>query len=519
MNKVTLYSSAILLLMIACKQPDPQPAFDDGTSRFWKAEQAPFYHGVASGDPLADAVIIWTRVTTDEAQQIEGAWRIATDEQMENIIQEGSFTTGADRDYTVKVDVQDLAGGTYYYYQFEALGKFSPVGRTKTAVDADEDEAVRFAIVSCSNYEAGYFNAFGRIAKLNELDAVLHLGDYIYEYEVGRYGDTTLDRHHLPDKEIISLQDYRTRYSLYRLDEDFQAAHRAHPFITIWDDHEISNNAYQTGAQNHQPAEEGDYELRKSAARQAYYEWLPVRENEEQHLYRNFHYGERVDLIMLDERLAGRSPPADSVKQENFRSAERSMLGKEQLAWLKEQLRNSRAQWKIIGNQVIFSPLDMSALGRPGVVNLDAWAGYPAEQEEIARFLQRNTIENVIFVTGDTHRAWAFEVPESLEAYKQDSTAAVAVEFGATSITSANTDESLPVDTVRMIERASLNPAFNPHLKYNNHRDHGFLLLSLNASEAVADFMIMRTIRERNTEGRTDRSISVKSGSHDLIFR
>lgn len=486
MKRILFLLSSIIFLISSCQTPNKQPLQDDGTSKYWKQEMAPFYHSVASGDPLSDAVIIWTRVTPEYEGPVEVKWTIATDAQLKNGIKEGTFTTTKESDYTVKVDVTGLEADTYYYYQFEALGKASPIGRTKTAAEAAIDE-VKLAVVSCSNYEAGYFNAFGKIAEIDNLDAVLHLGDYIYEYEVGRYGDTTLGRHHLPNKEIVELQDYRTRYAQYRLDEDFQRAHQMHPFITIWDDHEITNNAYKTGAQNHQPEEEGDYDIRKNVARQAYYEWLPVREQQEKQLYRSFDYGNLVDLIMLDERLAGRSPQVDSITQPEFESEDRSMLGKEQLAWFKEQLINSDATWKVIGNQVIFSKLDISALGWRGVINTDAWDGYPAEQNDIINFIKTNQVENVVFVTGDTHRAWAFEVPESIESYKQDSTATVAVEFGSTSITSANTDEYTSVDTVLMIEKRSMDPAYNPHMKYNNQRDHGYLLLTLNEQEAIAE--------------------------------
>jgi len=212
------------------------PLPDDGTSRYWQADFKPFYHGVASGDPLSDRVIIWTRVTPEAEGEVHGVWQIALDETMEQLVQSGAFTTGPERDYTVKVDVAGLQPNTRYYYRFEALDASSPVGRTKTA-PAGETGQVKFAVVSCSNFEAGYFNAFARIADRDDVDAVLHLGDYIYEYEPGRYGDTTLGRLHLPPKELVGLQDYRTRYSQYRLDPDFQEAHRLHPFITVWDDH------------------------------------------------------------------------------------------------------------------------------------------------------------------------------------------------------------------------------------------------------------------------------------------
>lgn len=513
-----LLIAILAVSLAACRQQPPEPIFDDGTSRYWKAAQAPFYHGVASGDPLPDAVIIWTRVTPEAAGPLEGTWTVAADEAMQEVVNSGDFTTDADRDYTVKIDVRGLQPATHYYYRFSALGRQSPVGRTKTSPENDPSE-VRLAVVSCSNFEAGYFNALGRIADLEELDAVVHLGDYIYEYAVGGYGDTTLGRYHLPDKELVALQDYRTRYSQYRLDEDFQRVHQRHAFITIWDDHEISNNAYQSGAQNHQPDQEGDYNIRKSAASQAYYEWLPVRDDTAtHHLYRTFHFGALADLIMLDERLAGRSAPVDSANQEGFRSTERSMLGKEQLQWFKDQLQHSTARWKIIGNQVIFSPLDITALGWNAVINMDAWDGYPAEQAEITQFLKSQSIKNVIFVTGDTHRSWAFEVPESIAAYQQDTAATVAVEFGATSISSSNADEGLPRDSVLEIERITMDPATNPHLKYNNQRDHGYLLLTLGADAASAAFHMVSTVRSSSTAESVDRRVIVRPGSHHLIL-
>lgn len=512
MKQLHYYLIGLVFITFSCKKS----LFDDGTSQYWNEAQAPFYHGVASGDPLPNAVIIWTRVTPNVPQEITGTWSMALDENMERVVGSGEFTTSAKRDYTVKIDVTGLESDTYYYYQFEALGKKSPVGRTKTAL-ADHIEFLQFAVVSCSNFEAGYFNALGRIAELNNLDAVLHLGDYIYEYEVGRYGDTTLGRLHLPDKEIVSLRDYRTRYSQYRLDEDFQRAHQMHPFITIWDDHEITNNAYQTGAENHQSGKEGNYNTRKSVARQAYYEWLPVRESDQ--LYRSFRYGSLVDLIMLDERLAGRSAQVESTTQEDFRSPERTMLGQEQLAWFKERLKNSRSQWKIIGNQVIFSKLNTSALGWGDIINKDAWDGYPAEQEDIINFLKTNNIPNVVFVSGDTHSAWAFEVPESIEAYKQDSTATVAVEFGATSITSDNTDERYSVDSTIMMEKRSMDPAFNPHMKYNNQRDHGYLFLTITPDIVTAQFRMVESIRRKTKEEKTVRIAKVRSGSHDLLVQ
>jgi len=490
---------------------------NDGTFKYHKAEQRPFYHGVASGDPLADRVIIWTRVTPQALQDVDVSWKIATDQAMQNVVNSGSFTTNEDRDFTVKVDADGLEPDTYYYYQFEALNGKSPVGRTKTTPIGKTDE-VAFAVVSCSNYEAGYFNAFGRIAEKDDLDAVLHLGDYIYEYGVGVYGDTTLGRLNVPPHEIVKLSDYRTRYALYRLDEDFQAAHQMHPFITIWDDHEITNNSYKTGAQNHQPDEEGDYETRKSVARQAYYEWLPVRETERQELYRQIDFGNLVDLIMLDERLAGRSQQVDSITAPNYEDPERSMLGAQQLAWFQEQLANSGATWKVIGNQVIFSELDFSEIF-PGLIrNLDAWDGYPVEKQKIINFIQENDVKNVVFVTGDSHASWAFEVPTSIEDYKTDSTSVVAVEFAGTSVSSANYDENVSMDTVLMIQQMYTDPAKNPQLKFNNLHDHGYFILRLTPEEATAEYHYVSTVKAKDATEKVGKTLRVASGTNELIY-
>lgn len=518
MQKSIAFIVLFALAFAGCQNanaPTGEPLPDDGTSQYWPAAQKPFYHGVASGDPLSDRVVIWTRITPETAGEVEVAWQVATDPKMGEVVQSGNYTTSGERDYTVKIDVSGLEPATIYYFQFSALGAESPTGRTKTAPAGMTDQ-LNFAVVSCSNFEAGYFNAFGRIADMDELDAVLHLGDYIYEYEPGRYGDTTLGRLHLPPKEIVDLSDYRTRYSLYRLDPDFQRAHQQHPFITIWDDHEITNNAYQTGAQNHQPDEEGDYEQRKAAARQAYFEWLPVRETAKQTLYRRIDYGELVDLIMLDERLAGRSEQAANMDQPDYASEERSMLGASQLQWFFDQLSNSDATWKIIGNQVIFSDLDRSFARPNSPKNMDAWDGYPAEKKKIIDFLKNNDIENVVLVSGDTHCSWAMETPESIPAYQADSTATVAVEFGTTSISSANVDESVSVDTVLQMEKLYMAPANNPHLKFTNLRDHGYLVLRVTPEATRAEWRYMDDLTTRNDKEHVGKVLTVRAGTHEL---
>ncbi|MEM9326372.1 MAG: alkaline phosphatase D family protein [Bacteroidota bacterium] len=498
-------------LLAACATNQSREEPTSTLAAFYDLELKPFYHGVASGDPLQDAVVIWTRVTPDqEMERLEVEWEFSTDQDFENIIQSGTFTTGPSRDYTVKVDVSNLAAGNNYFYRFKSLEAYSAIGRTKTAPAASD--LINFAVVSCSNYEFGYFNAYGHIARQEDLDAVIHLGDYIYEYGTGSYGDSATGRFNLPPYEIVSLEDYRTRYSLYRLDPDLQSVHNNHPMIAIWDDHEIANNSYETGAQNHQE-DEGPYEERRSAAVQAYYEWLPIRENSEH--YRKFDYGDLVDLIMLDERLEGRSRPLDSLSDPALMDSSRSMLGQEQLVWLKEQLLESEAQWKVIGNQVIFSYLNWGY--EPNfTINLDSWDGYPIEQREIADFIKE--IDNVIFITGDTHSSWAFEVTvDPFETYDPESAAgAVAVEFGTTSINSANSNERVGTDTVLMHEKRIVNSPINPHLKYANLRDHGYLLLSLTPSRATASWHYVPTLMERVPEASIGKQLYVNAGEVKL---
>ncbi len=500
----------ICAIVLSC-QPN-YPPFTEIVDSLKDKSQAPFYHGVASGDPLPDAVIIWTRVTpATEVSSVVVDWEVSTSESFDQDSQSGTFETDSARDFTVKVDVTNLNPGTTYYYRFKALGQQSTIGTTKTAANSGP---VNFAVVSCSNYEWGYFNAYRAIAERNDLDAVLHLGDYIYEYGSGSYGDTSLNRINIPNKEIISLSDYRTRYSQYRLDEDLKAAHAKLPFINIWDDHEIANNSYKTGAQNHQK-NEGPYETRKNAAVQAYYEWIPIRESKMH--YRKFEYGQVAEVFMMDERLEGRTSPVDSLEDPNINSETRTMLGEKQLAWLLAGLQDSPARWKIIGNQVIYSYLNWGY--EPSfTINLDSWDGYPHEQKKIADHITENNIENVVFVTGDTHSGWAFEVTiDPFESYDaKTSEGAFAVEFGTTSINSSNSDERNGKEAVLEHESKIVDSPVNPHLKYANLRDHGYLVLRLTEKQAKAEWNIVSTVRDKKFTTSIDKSLVVNSGEVKL---
>ncbi len=505
---------------------------------------APFYHGVASGDPLEDRVIIWTRVTPEEITEdsIEVAWKVATDPDLENIVQNGTYMTHAERDYTVKVDVTGLSAGTTYYYGFTALERNSLTGRTKTTPMGDQAQHLRFAVVSCNNYEAGYFNGFRRIADRNDLDAVIHLGDYIYEQRARSYGDSSLwddERTIAPENEILTLEDYRTRHSTYKLDSMLARAHQQHPFITVWDDHESANDAWFGGAQAHDTTTEGSWEERLAVAKQVYFEWMPIRDTEDRGVFRSINYGNLADLIMLDTRIEGREQQINDVTDPALSDPNRTILGAEQKAWLKDKLANSTAQWKIIGQQVLFSELVVgwAALADTSFTYeatesgfLDIWDGYPAERTEIIQFIEDNNIEDVVILTGDFHTTFAFEVvdtpsianfvdfgPLGVVPFYTDNPdynpvtgeGAIAVEFASPSVSSANFDENLSVEEAIFFEslinkdivQAGVNIGNpNPHMKYTNLIDHGYYVLDITPTKAQADYFFTPLLQVSNEE-------------------
>lgn len=507
-----LVSTACLILLFSCtRQSEKIPdLYVDPVASLYDQSLKPFYHGVASGDPLPDRIILWTRVTPEKMNTtIPVKWEIAEDINFSSVYKSDTLSTNAQRDYTVKVDADGLLPDHVYYYRFSALGKSSIVGRTKTT-PIDSKNNLQFAVVSCSNWEWGYFNAYAKIADRPILDAVIHLGDYIYEHGVGTYGDTTIGRFNIPDHEIITLQDYRTRYSQYRTDIGLRRAHQQQPFITIWDDHEVANNSYSEGAQNHQP-EEGDYAQRKNAARQAYYEWLPIRENKL--LYRSVSFGPLADLFMMDERLAGRTKPVDSLSDPNYMAETRSMLGADQLQWFEHELSASRATWKLIGNQVIFSDIDLSRVLPRMPRNLDSWDGYPAEKNRIKDYIINNRIHDIIFLTGDTHASWAMEVATDVANTYDPGTSrgSFAVEFGTPSISAANSNERNSTEDVKKSEVILIND--NPHIKYTNNRDHGYILLTLTPTTATSEWYYVETLRKEGGAEIKGPTYSVQKGS------
>ncbi|MBI3519933.1 MAG: alkaline phosphatase D family protein [Bacteroidetes bacterium] len=446
---------------------------------------APFYHGVASGDPMPDKVIIWTRVTPDtvSSDPVLISWQMATDTGMTNIVQGGSLVTDNTVDYTVKVDVTGLSANTWYYYEFSCNGKNSARGRTRTT-PLNNADSLRFAIVSCANFEAGFFNAYKVLLNRADFDAVICLGDYIYEYETGGYSpNATANRQWLPANEILSLSDYRQRYSTYHLDEDLRKLHQQFPFITIWDDHETANDAWMNGAENHTPATEGPFAVRKANAKQAYFEWLPIRQQagsaDPYQIFRKLAYGNLVDFIMLDTRLHGRELQS-GTSGATVTASNRQLLGTDQFTWLGNRLDSSTAQWKILTQQVMIAPLKVFGQA----INGDQWDGYPAERNRVLNYIVNHNISNVVAITGDIHSSWANDLPTAT--YNGSTGAGSAgVEFVGPSVTSPGI--SIPLG-------ASAIQASNSHIKYADLSQHGFMILDINKVRTQNDWYYVNTL-------------------------
>ena len=462
-------------------------------------ELAPFYHGVASGDPLSDAVIIWTRVTPDPLPLPEEVlavnWQVATDIEMLNVINSGVAYTSEAKDYTVKVDVDGLSPYTCYYYKFEFDGVSSLNGRTKTAPENTVD-SLRFAVVSCSDYAAGYFNSYASIVERDDIDAVIHLGDYLYEYiAIAGVDGRTVE----PANEIITLSDYRTRHSHYKLDQDLRNMHQQYAMISVWDDHESANDAWKDGAQNHNPLTEGTWTNRKASSKQAYFEWMPIRENTEDslRLYREIQYGDLMTLYMCDTRLEGRDEQVGATSPE-INDTNRRLLGEDQYNWLLNQLQSSTSQWNILGQQVMMAPLEVFGL----VLNTDQWDGYPAERDRFYGDILENDINNLVVLTGDIHTSWANNLPgDNYDA--SNSSGSMGVEFVITSVTSIGFPFSLPNEIIT---------AANPHIQWSNLDQRGYLLLDVNQDRVQADWMLCESVFTSNTDVNRAKSYYVNDG-------
>ncbi|MGP6175273.1 alkaline phosphatase D family protein [Corynebacterium sp. A21] len=469
-------------------------------------EHSMFMHGVASGDPLPTSVMLWTRVTpSPEAVPGSGigpdvplTWEISTNPEFLGDFFQGQVTATAARDHTVHVDAWGLEPAQVYYYRFlSAAGMSSRVGRTQTApLPESSPDQLRLAVTSCANYESGYFAAYSDIAErawAGELDVVVHLGDYLYEYASGKYvGKNGVTRPHQPTWGLRTLADYRSRYGHYRRDHGLQAAHSALPWVVTWDDHEIANDAWEGGAENHGQLD-GDWSERRDAAMQAYLEWLPIRGTSPTrggHIYRSLRFGTLAELQMLDLR-SYRSAPG-TLNTQVRTDTERTIMGSEQFTWLSTRLTTTTARWNLIGTSVMISPLnliDLDAtvkpplLGMTGAVpagtpfNADQWDGFAADR---ARLLDQLAIQHdhgrTVFLTGDIHSEWAMTVHHR--------GGVIGAEMVCSSVNAPNVDDvlNLPVDSpLSQIAEAHLR-RHNPQISHVDLDAHGYSTLHITAA-------------------------------------
>ncbi|MFG3353988.1 alkaline phosphatase D family protein [Streptomyces sp. NPDC048001] len=497
-----------------------------------------FLHGVASGDPLPDGVLLWTRVTpgpdavpgSGRGADTAVAWEVAEDRGFTRIAARGSYTARAAFDHTVKVDVRGLRPATDYHFRFTAGDVRSPAGRTRTAPAPDSSgPGIRFGVVSCANWEAGWFSAYRHLAARSDLDAVLHLGDYLYEYGSGSYpSEKYTVRPHEPRHEILTLADYRLRHATYKTDTDLQALHAAHPVVAIWDDHEIANDAWSGGAENHTPGTEGDYAARVAAAKQAYFEWMPVRTSTEGTVYRRLRFGRLADLHLLDLR-SFRSQQA-GVGSGEVDDPDRTITGRAQLDWLKAGLTASDARWQLVGTSVMISPVAFGSmparllrpltelLGLPEgglAVNTDQWDGYTDDRRELLAHLTDRGVENTVFLTGDIHMAWANDVPVRASTYPLSRSAAT--EFVVTSVTSDNLDDLLHVapNTLSLVAETAVKAA-NRHVRWVDMDAHGYGVLDVTAERTQMDYYTVSDRTRKDATTAWARSYRTRSGTQKV---
>ncbi len=467
-----------------------------------------FAHGVASGDPLSDRVILWTRLDgVDDG--VEVSWVVAASPELAPIVAEGTATVAADADFTVKVDAEGLEPGTTYYYAFFTESARTVIGRTKTLPTGRVDRA-RVAFTSCSNYGNGWFHAYRNIAERTDLDLWIALGDYIYEYSEQAYSDPSIDRPLMPPTECLTLEDYRTRYAHYRGDPDLQEIHRQHPLIVVWDDHEVANNAYKDGAENHTPETEGDYQMRRKAGTRAFVEWLPIRVSTAElppKIYRAFQFGDLFDLLMLDTRhiardkQAGSDEGGDVGSEDMWTDPNRHLLGEAQQDWLLAELSASQereTKWRVIGNQVIFSPVNDFRNGT--ILYSDFWDGYQASRNAVTNHILTNGIDNVVFLTGDIHSSWALDVPRDpkTEGAYDPATGegSYAVEMVGPSVTS----QALENTSLATVAPGLLKTG-NPHLHEVEVTRKGYVLVDITKERVQGEWYFQDDVKAPDARG------------------
>jgi len=506
-----------------------------------------FTHNVASGEPGPRSAMLWTRYVPEAGASGRLRFEVARDPEFGRIVARGTAEANPDRDFCVKPVARGLRPGTWYFYRFrDTVGRFSPVGRTRTL---PEGPTARFsiAIFSCANLPGGWFNAYGHAAARDDIDLVLHLGDYFYEYQEGRYprGTPSLPGRVLaPQSEVVQLADYRLRYAAYRADPDLQRLHQMFPMVMMWDDHESANNSWAGGAENHQSETEGPWAVRKAAAMRACREWLPVSQGP----WESYEIGDLATLFRPETRLTARTQPLSyaaaltggqnpvaaltAFRDGPWRDPARTLMGPAQERWLAEALRRSVRQgtkWQVLGSQVVMGPTALApevagwlteaasaelrqqiALGvaaaRLGLpLTLDSWDGYPAARARLLR-AALDADANLLVLSGDSHNAWAYDL--SLEG------AAAGAEFAGQSVTSHGYETYLPWVAPAELARAMV--AFNPALKWAELGRRGYLTMALTPERATGEWLFLDTIRQRSTAIAARHRMSVARGANRL---
>lgn len=518
-----------------------------------------FRHGVASGDPDATSVVLWTRVSALAPLAVE--WELAADPHFARIVQRGTVQTGPERDYTVKALAERLTPGGRYYYRFRASGAFSPVGQTRT-LPVGKLDRLGIALASCSNFAFGYFNAYDAIARDPAIDFVLHTGDYIYEYGADGWGAEVakkLGRVHQPGHEIVSLSDYRTRHAQYKTDAGSQAMLAVKPLLACWDDHESANNPWTGGAQNHQADKEGDWATRRAASIQAYFEWMPVREpgagRARAQFWRTYVFGDLATLSTLETRHTARalqvdyepyrksiSSFADAAKMERevIGAAGRTMLAAELETDLSAAWTASKAlgqPWRLIGNPMPIARTrvpDVVALGLipdpakqtkplPAALDLawkgkwnlpfypDTWDGYEWARERLYAQARAAGVNDLVFLTGDSHSFWANRLADAAGR-------SAGIELGTAGITSPGDfiEGGFDPATAAKLDRAL--EEHNPEVVWTDNLHQGYVRLVLGRSGGQADFVAVDTIVSRRYRAGAFRRFSITPGANGLTL-
>ncbi len=474
----------------------------------------PFTLGIASGDPAPDGVVLWTRLAVDPlngggmpSEDIPVKWRVAKDENMRDIVKSGTAIAPAGLGHSVHVELTGLEPSRWYWYQFTSGEHDSPIGRSRTAPAGNASlQKLRFGVVSCQSWQAGYFTPYQHIAK-EDLDLIVHLGDYIYESGIAADG---VRKHN--SAEPATLEAYRNRYALYKTDPDLQAAHAAFPFIVTWDDHEVENNYANLHRDNLKPP--GDFTVRRAAAYQAYYEHQPLRlaslpKGADMLLYRRIRYGQLAEFQVLDTRQyrSPQVPAVDPKKPEDYKrmQAERSdsrrlLMGQQQEKWLLEGLDKSQARWNILAQQIFMAQRDYTE-GPDQSFSLDAWDGYSASRDRLLQFIEKRRPSNPIVLTGDVHAHWVADLKANFNDPKSKT---LGTEFVTTSISSGGDGEETNAGADKIIKES-------PHIKFNNRR-RGYVSCTVTPDKWQSDYRTVAYVTKPNAPVETRATFVVENG-------